>query len=114
MDISFTNAGSYRRAVRTGKHVEPLGKIFASCKMLPSKETLPDAMMRARYPESQPLAHSEAAGRSAPAAVEVAPRWPCAAHFERPKSSASGDARAVRRAEVRASAPRGTRSWRRP
>lgn len=107
MDISFTNAGSYRRAVRTGKHVEPLGKIFASCKMLPSKETLPDAMMRARYPESQPLAHSEAAGRSAP-------RWPCAAHFERPKSSASGDARAVRRAEVRASAPRGTRSWRRP
>ena len=34
--------------------MEPLSKIFASSKMLPSKATLPDAMMRARYPTEAP------------------------------------------------------------
>ena len=85
LDISFTNAGSYKRAVRTGRHVEPLGKIFASSKMLPSKATLPDAMMRARYPDQK--ASSEGSRRSRE--EEAAPRWPCAAHFERPKSGQS-------------------------
>ena len=37
VDITFTNAGSYMRAEQKGKHVEPLTKIFASSKMLPSK-----------------------------------------------------------------------------
>ena len=104
VDISFTNAGSYKRSERKGKHVEPLTKIFASSKMLPSKATLPDAMMRARYPSEASLTkavdksdtssrRSRKSGSSRRSSLQVNLRWPCAAPFERPKSCHSLGAR---------------------
>ena len=37
LNINFTNAGSLTRAIRRGKHVEPLCKILPSCRMVPVK-----------------------------------------------------------------------------
>ena len=37
LTINFTNAGSLTRAIRRGKHVEPLCKILPSCRMVPVK-----------------------------------------------------------------------------
>eukprot|EP00435_Cladocopium_sp_Y103_P068028 s47_g30.t3 len=100
VDISFTNAGSYRRSERKGRHVEPLSKIFASSKMLPSKATLPDAMMRARYPaeakeksETSSRRSRRSSASSQRLGMQVDLRWPCAATFERPKSCRSLGAR---------------------
>lgn len=103
VDITFTNAGSYMRAEQKGKHVEPLTKIFASSKMLPSKATLPDAMMRARHPaearkheakrsdvSGSSKRSSKGSGRSA---YQIELQWPCAAPFERPRSCHSLGAR---------------------
>eukprot|EP00439_Symbiodinium_sp_Y106_P080199 s234_g18.t4 len=55
LTINFTNAGSLTRAIRRGKHVEPLCKILPSCRMVPVKAGLPDAMMRPRYPSEPSL-----------------------------------------------------------
>ncbi|CAE7656102.1 unnamed protein product [Symbiodinium pilosum] len=103
LTINFTNAGSLTRAIRRGKHVEPLCKILPSCAMVPVKAGLPDAMMPARYP-SEPNLAVEA--RSDPGSLKrrtsdsdlsrssqqqpeptVPMHWPCAAHFERPSHS---------------------------
>ncbi|CAE7368511.1 unnamed protein product [Symbiodinium microadriaticum] len=108
LNINFTNAGSLTRAIRRGKHVEPLCKILPSCRMVPVKAGLPDAMMRPRYPSEPSLgldvgkarvqdslkrrtSDSElsqislASSRAQEATVPL--HWPCAAPLDRPSRS---------------------------